>query len=124
MGFYSTDNLAKFKIENTLKTITQTKTNPLVIYASFELTESGEFKINPINPYLQYGYFLVTQPTENMSIQFVGNTKLVKKVLGMISFGYPYSVEQISPTTFQFNLNDLPTPTPFFGTLSIILYKY
>ena len=42
----------------------------------------------------------------------------------MISFGYPYSVEQISPTTFQFNLNDLPTPTPFFGKLSIILYKY
>jgi hypothetical protein len=127
MGFYSVENLPKFTVIDTSGIINTTNinnySNPVIIYASFELTLTGEFKIKPLNIKQEYGYFLVTQPDTEMSIQFIGNSNSFKNILGMISFNYPYSVQQISNTTFQFNLLGLPTPSPFFGTLSLMLYR-
>jgi len=121
-GFYDVTNLANFTVSNYNKNNFNQIINPIIIYASFELTSDGEFKIHPINLKPEYGYFLVSQPSTTMFIQFVANDN-IKKVLGMISFNYPYSVEQVSDTIFQFNLSGLPTPTPFFGTISLMIAK-
>jgi hypothetical protein len=127
-GFYETNNLPNFNISKQPVVITPSNLNnyinPVIIYSSFELTSDGEFKINPIIRKPEYGYFLVTQPSTGTEIQFVGNPEVVTKILGTISFNYDYSVESISDTTFQFNLSNLPTPTPFYGTISLqILLK-
>ena len=126
-GFYETDNLPNFSIKSQPIVITPSNfnnyINPVIVYASFQLTSSGEFKIFPINLNPNYGEFQVTFPSTSMSIRFIGNNKVVSKVLGMISFdtNYDYSVESVTPITFQFNLSNLPTPRPFFGTLSLQL---
>ena len=130
-GFYETDNLPNFSIKSQPIVVTPSNfnnyINPVIVYASFQLTSSGEFKIFPINLNPNYGAFQVTFPGTSMSIRFIGNDKVVSNVLGMISFDtiYDYNVQSITPTTFQFNLsnlpNPIPTPTPFFGTLSLQL---
>ncbi len=129
-GYYETDNLPNFSIKSQPIVITPSNINdyinPVIVYASFQLTSLGEFKIFPINLNPDYGEFQVTFPNTSMSILFIGNDKVISNFLGMISFDtiYDYSVESVTPTTFQFNLSNLPTPTPFFGTLSLqILLK-
>ncbi len=126
-GFYDTNNLANFNIAKQPIVITPSNLNnylnPIIIYASFELTETGEFKIHPISisTSSKYGEFEVSQISTNMEIRFIGNDEVVSNVLGMMSFNYDYSLESVTQTTFQFNLTNLPTPTPFFGTLSLQL---
>jgi len=133
-GFYETNNLPNFLIKSQPIVITPSNINnyinPVIVYASFQLTPLGEFKIFPINLNPNYGEFQVTFPSTSMEITFVGNDNVISNVLGMISFDtvYDYSVESVTPTTFKFNLSNLPnpvpTPTPFFGTLSLqILLK-
>jgi hypothetical protein len=128
-GFYETNNLPNFTISRQPIVITPSNLNnyinPVIIYASFELTSGGEFRIHPINMKAEYGQFQVTAPSTSMEIQFVGNPEVVSKVLGTISFNYDYSVESVSDTTFQYNLSNLPspvpTPVPYFGTISLQL---
>jgi hypothetical protein len=117
MSYYTVQNPLNFGVKSTLY---YDKIEPIIIYASFEYTLSGEFRINPINLKQGVGQFQVTIPGgATQSIEFIlepGHSK----VIGMISFGGNYSVEQPSPTRFRWNLTGL-SGAPYFGTLSLMI---
>ena len=94
--------------------------NITIVYATFQLTSTGEFRIDPMNFQSIYGEFFVSMPAASMSIFFQANSQ-IKRVFGMMSFNFAYEIQQPTQTSVTFDLTGLPTPTPFFGTLSLML---
>jgi len=124
MSFYDVKNAPNFVVRKGNQTQTPIQDNqvqtrsPKIIYATVEKTLSGELKIIPMNMDGE-GYFEVTPvglPT--LTIDFFLNEPYTK-VIGMISFGLGYQVEQILGG-FRWTLLNLGSE-PYFGTISMMI---
>lgn len=117
MSFYQTQNIPNFSIKQSNKVSTAIQehissidnNNSSIFYATFTV-ENNEARIDPIN-LIDQGYFLVTQISSTMGIQFICSEKY-RKVIGTISLNSNYGLIVTKPSmnSVQFTISGISQP--------------
>lgn len=119
MSGYQVQTKKNFKIKQT--ECCQETIEPQTIYCSFQRI-NNEVKVNPINLDSSIGYFEFSPISTNMEFNFIC-TPPYKRVIGVVSIGYPYGVSNPTENVFHVSLPDLPNGD-WFGTLSLMVSLY